>query len=75
VKRLYVAEPARGMRIGTRLLEALHQAATRRGYRELRLDTHGDPAALALFAKAGYQPIPDYNGNELARFWFSRSLA
>jgi predicted SnoaL-like aldol condensation-catalyzing enzyme len=39
------------------------------------LDTAGnEPAALALFRSAGYQPIRDYNQNRYARYWFEKPL-
>lgn len=38
------------------------------------LDTNGSDPALALFRRAGYQETDDFNGNELARFWFRKEL-
>jgi GNAT superfamily N-acetyltransferase len=73
VKRVFVRQAARGHGVGRTLLGGLEQRARERGFRELRLDTDGgEPAALALFRSAGYQPIADYNGNLYARYW-SRS--
>lgn len=75
IKRLFVSPPARGRGLARALLLALEQRAVRLGYKTLRLDTDGiHSAAAALFRSVGYQPIPDYNGNEYARYWFEREL-
>ena len=76
LKRIYLAESARGHSLGRRLLEQLEQHARLLGYRCLRLDT-GDcqPEALGLFRSAGYVEIPDYNGNTWATYWMEKQLA
>ena len=73
VKRLFVREPARRRGIARRLLGAAEAAAVGLGYRELWLDTHADEPA-ALFASAGWRPIPPYNDHAYARYWFARQL-
>jgi len=75
LKRLYVRPEARRRGLGRALLEHLELVAGRAGYEALRLDTGPQqPAALRLFAAAGYRPIPDYNGNPYARHWFEKQL-
>jgi GNAT superfamily N-acetyltransferase len=75
VKRLFVRRAARGRGHGRVLLDALEERALGLGFEELRLDTDGgNPAALALFRSAGFEPIPDYNGNPHARHWFAKPL-
>lgn len=75
VKRLFVSRRARGHGAGGKLLKALEHRARGLGLARLRLDTPGnDAAALALFRRAGYEPIGDYNGNPRARYWFEKSL-
>jgi ribosomal protein S18 acetylase RimI-like enzyme len=75
VKRLFVRPAARGQGVGRRLLNELEVRARRLGFHKLRLDTHdGATAALALFRSSGYQPVPDYNGNPFASYWFEKSL-
>ncbi len=75
VKRLFVHRPARGQGVARALLARLEERAGELGYEGLRLDTHGDPAALALYRSSGYAPIDDYSGNEFARHWFEKRLA
>ena len=76
LKRIYVADAARGRGLGRLLLERLEQYARDLGYERVRLDT-GDlqPEALGLFRRAGYEEIPDYNGNTWATYWMEKRLA
>jgi L-amino acid N-acyltransferase YncA len=55
---IYLAEPARGAGIGTRLLEALLQAAERAGYHKLtaKLFT-ANQASLALARRCGFRTV------------------
>jgi GNAT superfamily N-acetyltransferase len=75
LKRIYLAPAARGHGLGRRLLEELEQHARDLGYERLLLDT-GDlqPEALGLFQSAGYEQIPDYNGNTWATYWMEKRL-
>ncbi len=75
IKRMYLKPRWRGRGISAVLLEALERRARELGYQRARLDT-GDrqPSARRLYEGAGYRPIPDYNGNSMARFWFEREL-
>ena len=75
LKRIYLADEARGHGLGRRILEQLEQHARDLGYERLRLNT-GDrqPQALGLFQSAGYQQIPDYNGNTWATYWMEKRL-
>lgn len=76
IKRLFVGPSARNRGIAALLLRGLEERARGASYGALRLDTHGrEPAAVALFRSAGYQPIADYNGNPYARHWFENDLA
>jgi GNAT superfamily N-acetyltransferase len=72
VKRMYVVREQRGGGLGRRLLAAIEAAARDAGYGRLRLDTAGTLGGF--YEAAGYEPIPDYNGNELATFWGEKAL-
>jgi GNAT superfamily N-acetyltransferase len=75
IKRMYVAEPARGRGIARALLAALEDAARELGYARVRLDTGPrQPAAEALYRSAGYAEIADYNGNPYASYFGEKRL-
>jgi GNAT superfamily N-acetyltransferase len=61
IKRLYVAPDHRRRGVARLVLDALESSAARAGHRSVVLNT-GDrqPEALALYARAGYAPIPGY---------------
>jgi len=76
IKRMYVLPPYRGRGLGRTLLAGLEAAAADLGYERVRLDTAASmDAALALYGRAGYRAIPDYNGNSYASFWGEKRLA
>lgn len=67
MKRLYVSPEARGMGLGRVLVEAVLDAATRLGFRELRLDTLPDMSdAQALYARMGFVRIAPYYDTPIA---------
>lgn len=75
IKRMWVAEAARGLGLGRRLLGALEGEAVRLGHRRVVLDTN--PVlleAIALYESAGYQPTERYNDNPWAGRWFTKDL-
>jgi ribosomal protein S18 acetylase RimI-like enzyme len=75
IKRMFVLPEARGQGHARRLLEALETAARDLGFRRLRLDTAPSmTTAMALYRRAGYREIPDYNGNVYAAFWGEKEL-
>jgi len=75
VKRMYTLPEARGRGHGRRLLEALEDAARELGYARVRLDTAATmDVARRLYGDAGYEEIPDYNGNSYAVFWGEKRL-
>jgi GNAT superfamily N-acetyltransferase len=76
VKRVFVRPDARGHGVSRALLAALEAAARDAGYAVVRLDTGANqPEALKLFQTAGYDPIPDYNDNPWASYWFEKRLS
>jgi len=61
MKRLFLMPNARGLGLGGALVEAVRDAARRRGYREMRLDTlPGMESAIALYERAGFRRIAAY---------------
>ena len=75
IKRMYVVPDARGRGLGGTLLAALEDLARDLGYALARLDTGPtQPHAQRLYERAGYVPIPDYNGNPYASFWGEKRL-
>jgi GNAT superfamily N-acetyltransferase len=75
IKRMFVLPEARGQGHARRLLDALEDAARDLGFHRVRLDTAASmTTAMALYRRAGYREIPDYNGNVYAAFWGEKEL-
>lgn len=61
IKRMFVDPLARGQRIGGRILTALEDIAARQGIPVVRLETGVlQPAAIALYRRAGYRECPPF---------------
>jgi DNA-binding MarR family transcriptional regulator/GNAT superfamily N-acetyltransferase len=75
IKRMWVAESARGLGLGRRLLEHLEGLARQNGSREVRLET-GDVLgeAIALYRSAGYVDVDPFNDEPFADRWFAKPL-
>ena len=75
IKRMWIAESARGLGLGRRLLEHLEGLARERGSREARMET-GDvlPEAIALYRSAGYEEVAPFNDERFADRWFTKLL-
>ena len=70
IKRMYVAPEVRRKGLGRRLLEELEAKARELGYARIRLDTGArQPHARAMYERAGYHAIADYNDTRQASFW------
>ncbi len=75
IKRMWVAEGARGLGVGRRLLTRLEDLARDHGSTETRLETNDVlPEAIALYRSAGYAQVPAFNDEPFADKWFARSL-
>jgi GNAT superfamily N-acetyltransferase len=75
VKKMFVAERARGRGVARALLEALEAEARRLGYVVARLDTGPrQPRARRMYERAGYAPIPNFNANPVATFFGEKRL-
>jgi GNAT superfamily N-acetyltransferase len=80
LKRMYVAPAARGHGVAKVVLAGLEDAARKRGWTTLRLETGpAQPEAVALYTRAGYRPIGAFGHYVRAdqdwSLYFERSLA
>jgi RimJ/RimL family protein N-acetyltransferase len=75
VRRLFVAQHARGQRIATRLMDTLEMHAQDRGLARLRLDTRHDLLeARALYDRRGYREVSPFNDSPYADHWLQKTL-
>jgi putative acetyltransferase len=76
VKRMFVVPEARGLKLGSRILDALEAVARAEGVRMLRLETGvSQPEALGLYHRHGYVergPFGSYKPDPLSRFFEKR---
>ena len=76
IKRMWVAESARGLGVGRKLLGELEDQAVRHGARIVRLETNKTLAeAISLYRSAGYTEIPRFNDEPYAHHWFEKELS
>jgi DNA-binding MarR family transcriptional regulator/GNAT superfamily N-acetyltransferase len=76
LKRMWVAESARGLGIGRRLLGELERRAVRSGATKARLETNRALVeAIAMYRSAGYLEVPAFNDEPFAHHWFEKRLA
>ena len=72
---MWVAESARGLGIGRRLLAELEARAAKRGSRVVRMETNRAlTEAIALYLSAGYAEVPAFNHEPFAHHWFEKRL-
>jgi DNA-binding MarR family transcriptional regulator len=75
LKRMWVAESARGLGIGRRLLGELERRAAAEGVRVLRLETNKSlREAISLYRSAGYREVDAFNDEPYAHHWFEKHL-
>lgn len=75
LKRMWVAESARGLGLGRRMLEALEAEARALGLTRVRLETNRAlKEAIALYRSAGYRQVPAFNAEPYATHWFEKRL-
>src|SRR5438270_10457942 len=75
IKRMFVVPEARGGGLGRELLTALEAAARELGYGIARLDTGPrQPHAEAMYRRAGYEPVANFNANPVATFFGEKRL-
>ncbi|TDX81145.1 acetyltransferase (GNAT) family protein [Rathayibacter sp. PhB151] len=77
IKRMFVAESARGRGYSRLLLAGVEELAVRHGVTLLRLVTGIEqPEAMALYSSSGYDPIPGFGywGDEPATRCYAKRL-
>jgi DNA-binding MarR family transcriptional regulator/GNAT superfamily N-acetyltransferase len=75
LKRMWVADGARGLGIGRRMLEALEDEALSLGVATLRLETNRTlEEAVRLYRSAGYRDVAPFNSDPYAHHWFEKRL-
>jgi DNA-binding MarR family transcriptional regulator/GNAT superfamily N-acetyltransferase len=75
IKRMWVAESARGLGLGRRLLDALEALARDHGAAAVRLDTNRAlTEAIAMYRAAGYAEVPAFSAEPFAHHWFQKVL-
>lgn len=75
LKRMWVAESARGLGLGRRILLALESEARSLGLTAVRLETNRSLVeAIRLYRSAGYQERPAFNDEPYAHHWFEKRL-
>ena len=76
VKRMWVAESARGLGLGRRMLDALEAEASALGFRTLQLETNRTlTEAIALYRGSGYREVEAFNDDPYAGHWFEKEIA
>jgi len=76
IKRMWVAESARGLGVGRRLLVELERQAAAHGARAVRLETNRTLVeAISLYRSAGYVEVAPFNDEPYAHHWFQKRLA
>jgi DNA-binding MarR family transcriptional regulator len=75
IKRMWVAESARGLGIGRRLLRELEQLARDSGARLAQLETNAALVeAITMYRSAGYAEVPAFNDEPFAHHWLAKPL-
>ena len=73
LKRMWVAEAARGLGLGRRLLDELERCARENGAGVVRLETNQSlTEAIALYRSAGYVEVDAFNDEPYAHHWFEK---
>jgi GNAT superfamily N-acetyltransferase len=73
--RIYVTPAARGLGMGARIVDRLHELALAAGLTRVRLDTRSDLVeARRLYARLGYVEVARHNDDPYAEHWFAKTL-
>ena len=75
IKRMWVAEDARGLGVGRRILGELEAHAREQGLTSVRLETNRSlTEAMGLYRAAGYAEVAPFNDEPYAHHWFEKRL-
>ena len=75
LKRMWVANRARGLGLGRRLLAELEDQARRHGATVVRLETNQVlTEAITLYRSAGYAEVSAFSDEQYAHHWFEKQL-
>ncbi len=75
LKRMWVAESARGLGIGRRLLDELERHSAALGASVVTLETNRAlTEAISLYRSAGYREVEPFNDERYAHHWFAKEL-
>lgn len=76
IKRMWVAQRARGLGLGRRVLQELERHARELGVAVLHLETnHTLNEAIHLYRESGYQEVAPFNAEPYAHHWFEKRLS
>ena len=75
LKRMWISPSARGLGLGSRMLETLEQHARDAGATVVRLETNRAlNEAIALYRRSGYVEVDAFNAEPYAHHWFEKRL-
>ncbi len=75
LKRMWVAESARGVGVGRRILDELEAHAKEHGVRAIHLETNGSlTEAISLYRSAGYKEVAPFSSEPYAHHWFEKRI-
>ena len=75
IKRMWVAESARGLGVGRRLLGELERRALEHGAAKVWLETNKTlTEAISLYRSAGYVEVAPFNDEPYAHHWFEKQI-
>ncbi len=75
LKRMWVAEAARGLGVGRRLLSELETQAADHGASAVRLETNRSLVeAISLYRASGYVEVEAFNEERYAHHWFEKRI-
>jgi len=75
IKRMWVADSARGLGLGRRLLAELENHAAAHGAHAVQLETNKALVeAIRLYRSAGYVEVAPFNVEPYAHHWFEKQL-